>query len=148
MTKIFNTHVMLIKQNELYHNIIFFFSDDKTPLDKICKASETQAGTVWTKDDYPLIIKKVMVTHPENFKKYKYFFFRTVAAANDTFTVSTQEAIKIANMFTGNTDPKEYVESFNPHIKGLATALVNKKFEYILFDGVEELEIPDYKVCE
>lgn len=69
--------VVFFKESEDYYNQVFYFSDDKNALDEIRKALNTN-GDVWDKEEYPLIVKKLMKVHNKYWAAHDYFFFRTM----------------------------------------------------------------------
>jgi len=69
--------VVWFKESDDYYNQFHYFSDDNTALDDIRKALNTN-GDVWDKEEYPLIVKKLMKVHNKYWAAHDYFFFRTM----------------------------------------------------------------------
>lgn len=133
---------MRIKENDQYHHMTFFFSDDKEPLEKIRVACETN-GDVWSLDEYPLIIKKLIINHSENFKKYKYFFFRVWAEAEGNNPISEDDASDIADMFAQNNKSLLFTSHSNKYVKAISEAIIRGTIDGIEFSGPDVIELTD-----
>lgn len=122
-------HLTLYLENETYHNILFFHSNNKKE-------------EVWTIDNHPLIINQIKKTHPTNFEKYKYFFFRTLYEDNIDHDYCEIELRAICTMMlTKKAIPA--LSKYHPHkwIRILTDSISKGKFDKINFTDNENFEV-------
>jgi hypothetical protein len=131
------------KENKDYHNLFFFFGNDKEQLEKIREATDSD-GDVWTLEEYPLIIKKII----KNYKKYwdsnKYFFFRTMYDVDTSVGVPVEDCLEVISMFQQHNKALLYTNSENRYVKLIADGVVRGLFDDITVDSIDVVEFgPD-----
>lgn len=135
-TKIKAVH---FKENEDYWPMFFFFSNDKESLEKLREATDAD-GDVWTMEEYPLIIKKIIKNYKKYWDEHKYFFFRVMHDVDTSNAVSPEDCIEVISMFQQHNKALLYTSSENRYVKLIAEGVVRGVFDNINIDSIDIVE--------
>lgn len=133
-------HISLFLENERYHNILFFYSDNEESLETIKNAFQ-MPGEISSLREYPLIIKELVRDCSANFLNYKHFLFRTLYENDIPHEYSEKELMYICRMLlTKKTYP---AFSKHPHkwIRFLVDSINDGKLDGITFTDNENVEV-------